>query len=212
MEPPRSLAAQLFLLAWDSRRERVLGQGQLGNALRAAALCDLVLQGRLAIDDRRVVIPANAGAARPGRPAGDPLLEDLVAATAADRPRRIGSWIQRGRRRTLGAVRDQLAADRLIEVERRRVAGLPLDRRVRVNNPRPVEILHTTVQRALAGGHVEPRVAALVVLGASAELRTVLTWRQRRAHRTRIAELTAQVGDPLPAAVKALKDARSYAG
>src|SRR5438128_2456265 len=60
MEPPTSLAARLYLLAWDPRRERVVGTTQLGAALRAAALVDLVLRGRLAIDAGRVTMPTRA--------------------------------------------------------------------------------------------------------------------------------------------------------
>jgi hypothetical protein len=102
----------------------------------------------------------------------------------------------------------------LIDVERRRMAGIPLDLRIRVNDPRLIERLHTGVARALAGGHVELPEAILVALGASAQLRTMLTWRQRRAHRRRIAELTAQAATALPAfpaILKALRDAHAAA-
>jgi hypothetical protein len=66
MELPRSLAAQLYLLAWDARRERIIGPWQIGTSLRAAALADLLRSGHLTVEDRRVRAVAHPGLTGPG--------------------------------------------------------------------------------------------------------------------------------------------------
>ena len=45
---PESLPAQLYLLAYDPRRERLTARTQLGYLMRAAALTDLRLGGHIA--------------------------------------------------------------------------------------------------------------------------------------------------------------------
>ena len=60
MQQPDSLPAQLFLLAVDPQRRRLVSRTEMGYVLRAAALVELQLAGRL-VDD----------GGRPSAPAGD---------------------------------------------------------------------------------------------------------------------------------------------
>jgi hypothetical protein len=47
MTLPESLPARLYLLAYDTEKNRVTAQSQLGLVLRGAALADLYLTGRV---------------------------------------------------------------------------------------------------------------------------------------------------------------------
>ncbi len=61
------------------------------------------------------------------------------------------------------------------------------------------------------GARVERRDAALIALAAAGQLRTVFSGRQRRLHRRRIAELTAQAGPAAPALRKVVQQLQASA-
>ncbi|ONH54129.1 hypothetical protein CcI49_31230 [Frankia sp. CcI49] len=61
MEPPSSLPAQLFLLAYDLEHDRMHRSPYLGLSLRAAALTDLLHQGVIADDNGRVLLVTPSG-------------------------------------------------------------------------------------------------------------------------------------------------------
>jgi hypothetical protein len=55
MELPESLPARVYLLAYDRRRQRLTARPQLGFLLRAAAMADLELGGRVGLFPSAVV-------------------------------------------------------------------------------------------------------------------------------------------------------------
>ena len=206
MEPPPSLPARLYLLVYDLEKKRMARYSHLGNLLCAAALTDLFLDGRIADAGGRAR-PADA----PDRAAvADPVLADLLERVTASRPRTWKHWVGKGSRSTKPAVRDQLEADRLIRVERRRLLGvIPADR-VTVPDTRVVRQLARQAGQALSGAtpltRVEPRDAALVALAAAGELGTVANRRMRREHKDRISKLSLIAGPAVPALRAVLRD------
>lgn len=200
MRLPETLPERLFLLAYDTDRERLARWTDVGLLVRAAALAELELLGAL-VDERGRATPP-----RVGRPAvADPLLREVLAEIeAAPRPRRWQHWVQRGKRRARSAVERRLVAERVITAHPYRVLGVIPRTRITVRDPLLIGHLRARVAEVLRARTVDPRDAAMVALAATGELRTVFGWRQRRAHRARIAEL-ATTG---PAAtVKGLKKA-----
>jgi hypothetical protein len=193
------LPERMFLLAYDPRRERLTRRTDVGLLVRAAALAELELRGALIDDDGRASVPQSR---RPE--VTDPLLRQVLAEVEASKPRRWQYWVQRDRRKAQAAVEQRLAAAGVVALERRRILGVFPSTRILVRDPLLIGRLHDRVTEALRGRTADPRDASAVALAAAGELGTVLKWRQRRAERARIAELTAAGA---PAAVKGLKKA-----
>lgn len=203
---PETLPARMFLLAYDLRKQKMTSGGaRLGYVLRAAALTELFLDGRLGEERGRPV---------PGTPGDDPY--GVLAQIAGSRPRRWRHWVRKDSRRIIGTVRDELVRDGWIRVRRRRVLGLFPRHRVTVKDPRVVKALWGGASSALRGrpvAHVNSYDAAAVALAAAGELKSVLPDSDRRRHRRRIEELTARTG-PAAKAVRTLvrEEAAAAAG
>ena len=114
MTLPESLPARLYLLAYDTEKNRVTAQSRLGLVLWAAALADLYLAGRVTDENGK------ARATGDRRPTGDPLLDEVLQQLADHRPRSWQGWIARGQP-AVRTVRAQLEAGLCIRVERRRI-------------------------------------------------------------------------------------------
>lgn len=195
MNLPRPLPARLYLLAFDTTKNRPTGRGRLGTVVRAAALADLHLDGRLTDDRGRPRAVPGAAAPEP-----DPVLDALVQRIAEERPRSWQHWVRADEHRTLGAVRDRLEAAGWIRVERRTF----LPDRVRLREPHRVKRYAGTVRAGLSpGSHPDPRDATALALAATGELTTVITRSERRRHHRRLEELA----DGAWPAVRALKRA-----
>ena len=200
MQRPDILPAQLFLLAVDPARRRLTGRSELGYVLRAAALVDLQLTGHLVDDGGRPKSAEN-----PVPP--DPALEPVLRQVTADPRRRWAYWVRKDARRATRTVRDQLVEGRRIELQPYRILGLVPATRIVVLEPFGRDRIVGAVEAALGDGWpVGARTAALVALAAAARMRTVLPAGKRRAHRDRIAQLTARTG-PVPTVLrKVLRD------
>jgi len=192
VEVPESLPARMYLLAYDLRKRRMTcGGTRLGYVLRAAALTELYLDGRLGEERRRPV---------PGTPGDDPY--GVLAQIAASRPRSWRHWVCKDAKALVGAVRDELVRDGWIRVREQRVLGLFPRQEVTVKDPRVVKVLWGGASSALRGrpvAHVNSYDAAAVALAAAGELSSVLPASDRRRHRRRIEELTARSGPAAPA-------------
>lgn len=198
------MAARLFLLAYDSERSRLTARAKLGKVLRAAALVELQLGGNVIDDGGRVrvtngVVPADPVAAQ--------VLEELRAVG----PRRWRYWIDRRGGATVRRVRDELERDHLIKVEPHRVLGIfPADR-ITLRHPlvrrQLLQSARDTLRPSRLVSRVDLRDASVVVLAATADLRTVLTKEQRTRHKDRLAQLAIRVGPAVPALKKSLQQA-----
>jgi hypothetical protein len=204
MKPPESLPAELFLLAYDTRKGKLTERSHLGYILRAAALSDLWLSGHL-VD--------TGGKAEPGKaktaPA-DPLLGAVLdqVAHAPGKPWR--HWIRKDQRAAVHVVRDQLETDRVIKVEKYRALGVFPATRITLRQAQLPARLASRVSGAVRGSQplrrVDPHDAALAALAAAAELRVVLSRAQRRDAKARIAQLTEAAGPVPPALRKVIRD------
>ncbi|WP_329521389.1 GOLPH3/VPS74 family protein [Spirillospora sp. NBC_01491] len=204
VEIPDSLPARMFLLAYDVNKQRMAGSGgRLGYVLRAAALTELYLDGRLAEERRRPV---------PGTPGDDPY--GVLAQISTSRPRSWQYWVRKDNRAIVGTVRAELERGGWIRVRRRRVLGLFPSTRVTVRDTRVVKELWGGASSALRGrpvAHVNSYDAAAVALAAAGELKTVLPGSDRRRHKRRIEELTARSGPAAPAVRKVIRSQRAAA-
>src|SRR5215475_13016042 len=84
---PESLPDQLFVLACDPERERLVRRMEAGYILRAAALVELQLRGNLRDG---VGGPVVMGSTTPS----EPVLRQVMEEIATSRPRRWGHWVQ----------------------------------------------------------------------------------------------------------------------
>lgn len=209
VQPPEALAARLFLLAYDPQTGRLAGRWtRLGRILRAAALLDLQLQGNLADDNGRA---RSAKAADPADPVLVGVLEDIRRIG----PRKWQTWIDRRHGRIVRDVRDQLEQARLIKVERYHVLGVFPAHRITLRHPlvrrQLLRNATDTLRPARLVTRIDLRDAAIVVLAATGDLRTVLTKDQRKRHKERLAQLAVRVGPIVPALRKALQQSRMEA-
>lgn len=179
---PDTLPAQLYLLAYDPRKRRIAGNLEFPYLIRAAALTDLLLSGRIRDESGKPWAVPNAP------PVRDPVLADLLQKIADSRPRSWQRWIREDAKATLRAVRDGLETGRWVKVELRRPFLIFSRTLVHVRDPRVPKRLAGRVRAALSAplSRVDDRDAALVALAASGGLKTVLSPRQRRANKSRI--------------------------
>lgn len=201
MTLPESLPARLYLLAYDTDQNRLTSRTQLGLVLRAAALTDLYLAGRVTDDNGRV------RASDDRRFTGDPLLDELQEQIAEHRPRPWHRWIARDERGTVRTVRAQLEAARVIKVEPRVILPDRVELRDRHEVKRYAEHLRAELRRPAA--RAEPRTAAVLALAARGEVKTLISRRDRREHRRKLDELAVYTGPIADALRKAVQTKRA---
>lgn len=206
MDVSKSLPHMLYLLAYDTRAERMTAKFELGYVIRAAALTELQLAGHLTDQNGKPHAQGPAALA-------DPFLNDLLHEIAAAKPRSWQRWISKDVRKAPRIIRDSLAAANIVRLEHYRVLGLFPATRVTVRDPRVVTRLADRVSAALGSppSRTEPRDAAMVALAAAGEFKTVLPRARRREHRQRLADLSEAAGPVSEALRRAVRQARSSA-
>lgn len=216
MEAPEdvSLVHRLLLLAYRPERQRLAG-GHLGLVLNAAALQGLLDAGFLADEDGKARVTAVRGAAPDGA------LEAVMHARIRDsgKPRPWRHWVKKcatGAVGPVGPVCDELARSRVLRVEKGRMLLIFPSRVVVLRQPRMRTAAMAGVRDALRPtqpvSRVPRRDAATAVLAHVGEMRTVMSGRERRAARDRVAELGAALG-PVPDALrKAVRDSNAAQG
>ncbi|MFT7871490.1 MULTISPECIES: GOLPH3/VPS74 family protein, partial [Amycolatopsis] len=159
-----SLPARAYLLACDTVRDRLPDRERVALLVRAAALTDLVLRGRITDDDGRPAVTGDGGT-------GHLVLDDLLAELAADPHRKWGARVRRGARGTLQSLEAQLDAAGVITLRTSRVLGLFPRRRPEVREPAAAAALRDEVRAAVRSeAPVSADVAALTSLAAAVEL------------------------------------------
>jgi hypothetical protein len=186
MTLPESLPARLYLLAYDTEKNRMTAHSRLGLVLRAAALADLYLAGRVADENGK------ARATGDRRPTGDALLDEVLQQLAEHRPRSWQRWIARGERGAVRTVRTQLEAGRWIRVEHRTILPDRVELGDRCAVRRYADELRAELRRHAS--RTEPRTAAVLALAARGEITTLISRRERREHRQHLDELAVYTG------------------
>lgn len=190
-----SLPTRIFLLAWDTGRNRIAGAPDLAYAVRACALAELTQRGLLS-DVDGIVTPVF------GARTGDPALDSVLELIEESRPRKWNGWITHKSGYTMDRVRDQLVAEGYLRTERTRVLGIFPSRRYELERAGYVEVLHAEALAVLRGpvpvSEVPADEAALVVCAATGKLRAVVSGKDRRQYKERLDALTDRSGAPSP--------------
>ena len=209
MTVPHTLPARVYLTAYDAERKKLTRTSRLHHLVRAAALEELQLRGLITDNDGKVAV---VGRARTGDPVLDGVL-DLIR--DAGKPKPWKHWVGKSATKTLEAQRDQLAGERVVRVERRKVFRLIPYTAVTVRDTRSSKALQKTALRALTGvtptTHLDQRDVALAAISAVGELDTVCKGSVRRERRDRIKELVALSGPAVPALKKLIADEQAAA-
>ena len=211
-----SLPARLFLLAYDTGKDRVAGAPDQPLAVRAAVLAELA---------ERDLIHEVDGIVTPvlGARTGDVVLDRLQELIEESRPRKWRGWITHRARATHALVRHGLVSDGYLRPERRRFLGLFPGTHDALERAGYVEVLRAEVLGALTGPAQPDAVprddATLAVLAAAGHFRALLSARDRRRLGPRLDALALRAGPHLPpirtaleAAVKSAEAARSSGG
>jgi hypothetical protein len=196
MNDSTTLPERLYLLAYDTRRQRVTHRFELRFALRAAVLADLLLRGHLADHDGTVT------AERPGG-CDDPVLRTALTEIAAKPGKSWKHWVRAGHRSVERAVRDQLSTAGRIEVRHRFGPRRPA---ITVPDLQPVLRITNDVRRALREEHPDPADAALLALAAAAGLPAADTVGKQELDR-----LAAPLGPVVPAVRAVIRGMRAAA-
>jgi hypothetical protein len=200
MTLPESLPARLYLLAFDTEKNRIPAYPQLGLVLRAAALADLYLAGRVTDENGKVRATGDR------RPPGDPLLDEMLQRLAEHRPLSWQAWIARGQP-AVRTVRTQLEADLCIRVEHRRILPDRVELRDRPAVQRYADELRAELRRRAS--RTEPRTAAVLALAARGEISTVISRSERREYRQYLDELAVYTGPIADALRKAWRSKKA---
>ncbi|MEU0967049.1 GPP34 family phosphoprotein [Streptomyces sp. NPDC005917] len=194
------LACLLYLLAHDEAAEGPYDRSRTELLVRAAALVDLALRGRLGEDGGTVTVSGTQATS-------DPVL-DGVLRDAAD----WHSWkhlVRRHRKRTLTEVEDRLAAAGLLTVKAPRTRFGT--RRTTVTDRAVPGALRARVSAALHGDgpvrEIPTADAALLALAAAGGIRSVVSRQDQKTFRARIDACTgslAALAPGLETAVRAL--------
>ncbi|MEU4726319.1 GPP34 family phosphoprotein [Nonomuraea dietziae] len=205
-----SLTRSVFLLAFDLRKGKLTQGDELGYLLRAATLAELLLAGNL-VDESGKARALTAPAAAPGS------LRAVVWEQISDSPPRSWRrWVQKGSGKAVRVVRDELAAARMISVERRRILLFPVER-ITLRKAYLSRRLAERVGRAIRGGqpvgHLDEDVRVLAALATAARLKTVVpSWRETRLRQDRIQQLSAPIEPIATALRKIVEEAKSAYG
>ncbi|MFH9552110.1 GPP34 family phosphoprotein [Streptomyces sp. NPDC017435] len=192
------LACLMYLLAHDDAAEGPYDRARTELLVRAAALVDLALRGRLREAGGRVTVSGT-------EPAGDPVLDGVLRDAAAGH-----GWkrlVRRHRKRTLAEVEDRLVARGLLTLKAPRTRFG--SRRLTVTDHTVSAELRTRVSAALRGdGPVReiPAVdTALLALAVAGGVRSVVSRQDQKIFRARIDACTGSLAALAPGLEKAVR-------
>ena len=188
----------MYLLAHDDVAEGPYDRSRTQLLVRAAALVDLALRGRLGEDGGAVTVSGT-------EPTDDPVLDGVLREAAAGH-----GWkqlVRRHRKRTLTEVEDRLAAAGLLTVKAPRSRFGT--RRSTVTDRAVPAVLRARVSEALQGDgpvrEIPAADAALLALAAAGGIRSVVSRQDRKTFRARIDACTGSLGALAPGLEKAVR-------
>lgn len=192
------LACLMYLLAHDDAAEGPYDRSRTELLVRAAALIDLALRGRLGEDGGTVTVSGT-------EPTGDPVLDGVLRDAGAGH-----GWkhlVRHHRKRTLTEVEDRLAAAGLLTVRAPRTRFGT--RRLTVTDRAVSAALRARVSSALHGGgpvrEIPAADAVLLALAAAGGVRSVVSRRDHRTFRARIDTCTGCLAALAPGLEKAVR-------
>lgn len=189
------LACLMYLLAHDEAAEGPYDRSRTEFLVRAAALVDLTLRGRLREEGGAVAV---SGA----EPVGDPVLDSVLRDAAGHGWKAL---VRRHRRRTLTQVENALATAGLLTVRRPRFGK----RRLTVTDRAVPADLRARVSTALHGDgpvrEIPAADAALLALASVGGIRSVVSRQDQKTYRARIDACTGRLGALAPGLEKAVR-------
>ncbi|MFI1767576.1 GPP34 family phosphoprotein [Streptomyces sp. NPDC020800] len=191
------LTCLMYLLAHDDAAEGPYDRSRTELLVRAAALVDLALRGRLGEDGGTVTVSGT-------EPTGDPVLDGILRDAAGH------GWkdlVRRHRRRTLTEVEDRLAAAGLLTVKAPRTRFGT--RRLTVTDRAVPAAFRARVSAALHGDSPAREVpaadAVLLALAAAGGVRSVVSRQDQKTFRARIDACTGSLAALAPGLEKAVR-------
>ncbi|MEU8687516.1 GPP34 family phosphoprotein [Streptomyces sp. NPDC048665] len=189
----------MYLLAYDDAAEGPYDRPRTQLLLRAAALVDLALRGRLREDDGTVTVFGT-------RPTGAPALDGVLHDAAGGH-----GWkhlARTHRKRTLTEVEDHLTAAGVLTVKEPRT---PFGtRRLTLTDRAVPAALHARMSVALRGDEPVQSLpaadTALLALAAAAGVHSVVSRQDRKTYRARIDACTTALAALAPGLEKAVRD------
>jgi hypothetical protein len=192
------LASLLYLLAYDEAAEGPYDRSRTRLLVRAAAVIDLALRGRLGQDAGTVTVSGTEST-------GDPVLDGVLRDAGAGR-----GWkhlVRRHRKQTLTEVENRLAAAGLLTVKAPRTRFGT--RRLTVTDRTVPAALRTRVSAALhADGplqEIPAADAALLALSAAGGIRSAVSRQDHKTFRARIDACTGHLAALAPGLDKAVR-------
>ncbi|MCP2330372.1 MULTISPECIES: GOLPH3/VPS74 family protein [Actinoalloteichus] len=200
---PETLPGRLLLACCDIRSNRLDSRQVVGYLLRAGALTELLLAGRL-VDSRGRASCLRAQAT------GDPFLDGVLREIAQERPRAWKAWVRRRPRPAVDEVVGGLEERGYLRRRREFALGVLPVERVVVEDGDTVTSLRRRVVEVLTGTEPVERVdaldAAMVSLLSAGSVTSVVPRRDKRQHKQRLAALTERSGEAAPALRTVLAD------
>ncbi|MFG3257593.1 GPP34 family phosphoprotein [Streptomyces sp. NPDC048172] len=201
-----TLPQRLFLLCYTVEKEKfeltnLQGRGQL---LRAGALAELTLDGRLHPEGGK-------GFRRPdAEPPEDSFLAEVWHDVPTDKPKGWLSLVHGKAHTSEKPVRLQLAATGAVTIQHDKWMKMLAVDRVAVTDPERVRAEQKTVREAVFGGPDPAAVPmaelTMAVLAAEVEVTSVFTGKERAEHKRTLKVLAARFDDAVPGLRKALRD------
>lgn len=164
-----TLAEEIMLLSLDDDSGAAKERQSAGWAVAGGILLDLVMAGRVSVDDERIRItdPAPTGTALL-----DGRLEQLAArAGKKSKAPKVTDWLTRDHSKAVGATVDSLRARGLVAEEQRKALGLfPVKRYPEADGATERELRERLRAVVLDGAAPDDRTVGLVALVHSAKL------------------------------------------
>ncbi|GGW43421.1 GOLPH3/VPS74 family protein [Streptomyces xantholiticus] len=164
-----TLGEEIMLLSLDDESGAAKDRQSAGWAVAGAILLDLVMAGRVSVDDGRVEVTDRTTT---GTPLLDGRLEQLAAwAGRRNKPPKVTDWLTKDHSKAVSATIDSLRGRGLVAEEQHKVLGLfPVKRYPEADGSTERELRERLAAVVLHGATPDDRTAGLVALIHSAKL------------------------------------------
>lgn len=201
-----TLPESLLLLATDDETGQIAtGSGALDYGLAGAALAELLLRGRLDVEDGKL-------RATNVSPLGDSVLDHALTTMEDSRPRDAKKWVGTlARDHVKDRVLNQLIQKGVLRREEHRILWVIPNDRYPAENFAPERAVRESVRAAvLEGATPQPRTAALIALLKACDLTGVVFSRdERKQSKERIDDVSRgeAMGEAVSRAIKEMQAA-----